>query len=380
MSNRRHVAVFTGTRADFGLLRPVVSRLTAEPGLDVGLIVGGTHHDERFGATLDEVQASGLPVSEVLRIPIGDDAAAIAHTTGATTAAVADAFDRKPPALAIVLGDRYEALGFATACLLSRVPLAHIHGGETTHGAVDDAIRHAITQMAELHFVAASAFADRVMQMGARPDSVHVTGAPGLDAIATTLAAGTDSRSIVESRVGDLPDARPIFLLAHHPETRSAQDPAVAIGAILDVLLAIDGSLVLTSAPNADWDSRRIMAELAERRDRVPDRIRFVASFGHRPFVHAMALADVMVGNSSAGVIEAPFVGTPSVTVGGRQSGRPLADTVFQCGTEPHEIAAAVDHALHCPTPAAMRSTVYGDGDASGRIARIVTDFVTAAT
>lgn len=371
------VAIFTGTRAEFGLLQPVGQALLSTRGLEPSFIVGGTHTDPEFGSTMTEIDASGLPVGAVLPAPaFGTDNVAISQIASSTLAGSAEALERLSPRLALVLGDRYESLAFATACLLARIPLAHIHGGEITRGAVDDSIRNAITQMADLHLVAAVPFADRVKGMIDNVDSVHVTGAPGLDAIRTALDHDDASRDVVESLTGPLPDSGPIVLLAHHPESRSADDQGQIMASILDALLDDERSVILTSAPNADWGRDEIATVLHQYRTRHPDRIRFVASFGHHGFAHAMALADLMIGNSSAGVIEAPLVGTPSITVGDRQTGRPLAETVIACGTTPFALRTAIDQARQFSKSGRRASTLYGDGYASDRIAGHVKDFL----
>ena len=361
--------VFTGTRADFGLLRPVIDQLSLQPALDVLVVAGGSHFSAEFGSTVDEITGAGYAVDWRVETDLSENnELGIARATADTLASVARAIDQLRPDIGLVLGDRYEALGFATACLLCRVPLAHVHGGETTAGAVDDAIRHAITQMATLHFVAAEPFAERVLRMGADPERIVISGAPGLDTVLEVMPEVEDPRALVESIVGPLPEVGPIFLVAFHPETRSASDPGDVMRTILEVLLGFDGSTLLVSAPNADW-GRDSIADVVEALETAqPDRVRSVASFGHRAYIAAMMIADVVVGNSSSGVIEAPLIGTPTVNVGRRQEGRPLSRSIYSSSVERADIERAIFAALKFERDESDTDSVYGRGDASHRI------------
>lgn len=360
---------FTGTRADFGLLRPVISRIRDHNALSLQIAAGGTHFSEQYGNTADEITDAGFTIDWAVDVGMsGDSGFDITRVAAETTSSVAGAIQKLEPDVALVLGDRYEALAFATACLLCGVPLAHIHGGETTEGAIDDAIRHAITQMSTLHFVAAAPFADRVIAMGALASNVSVVGAPGLDSVKTTMSRLDDPQAVTESHVGPLPDAGPIFLLAFHPETRSTADQGAVVGEIIDVLLRVESSTVIASAPNADW-GRDAVADTVESAHRAqPDRVRLVRSFGHEGYVAAMMTADVVVGNSSSGIIEAPLVGTPTVDIGNRQQGRPTESSVFHSGVDRADIAVAVERALEVGRTRPRGSTVYGDGEAGRRI------------
>jgi len=369
--------VFTGTRADFGLLRPVLEAISATDGLEVVLVAGGTHFSAAYGRTIDEIVKSGFEVAWSVDVDVSAASdRQIAEATAATLASVAEAIESFSPDVGLVLGDRYEALAFATACLLSRVPLAHIHGGETTEGAIDDAIRNAMTQMADVHFVAAIPFAERVISMGADPESVYVVGAPGLDTVRCVLESTTDPLPVVEQITGALDNAGPVFLVSFHPESRSQEESGDVMQRLLTVLLAYEDSVLLISAPNADWGRNEIVDVVESARSADPERIRVVASFGHRPYVAAMMAADVVVGNSSSGIIEVPFTGTASVNIGNRQLGRPLAASVFQSSTASTEIAAAVDAALGWVKVGGDSFSLYGDGRAGPLIAQHLLEYL----
>lgn len=361
--------VFTGTRADFGLLRPAMELIDQHDRLDLKVVAGGSHFSPKFGHTVDEITEAGFDIDWKIETDIDVDSGRhIATATAQTLAAAADAADMLSPDIGLVLGDRYEALGFASACLLSRVPIAHVHGGEVTTGAVDDAIRNAITQMATLHFAAAEPFADRIVQMGASSDAVFVVGAPGLDTVKSVMADIDDPRSVLEEKTGVLAPAGPIFLVSFHPESRSPIDPGVVMQRIIDELLAVDDSTLVISAPNSDWGRNAIANVVDRAQAREADRVRVVASFGHRAYIAAMMAADVVVGNSSSGIIEAPLTGTPTVNIGDRQRGRPQAASVTQATTDGPDIARAVSASLSFTADAPAAPSLFGDGDASRQI------------
>lgn len=359
--------VFTGTRADFGLLRGLLQLMHSSAEIELQLVVGGSHFAEEYGRTVNEIVDTGIPITTEIRCaPNGDTALAITAAAAHTQAAAAEAIAALTPDLAVVLGDRYEALAFATACMFARLPLAHIHGGETTEGAIDDAIRHAITQMSSLHFVAADDFRRRVIAMGAQPTAVFTFGAPGLDTVRHVIESINDPHSVLEEVAGPTTSGGPLFLVSYHPETRSVVDQGDSMRVILDALLEFEDSRLLVSAPNADWGRNAVAEEAAAAQNRVPERVRVIPSFGHRPYIAAMLCADVVVGNSSSGVIEVPFTGTPSVNVGDRQKGRPMAPSVVQTKCSRVEILGAVQTAL--ARGRSERSTMFGDGNASQRI------------
>ncbi|MEZ5342983.1 MAG: UDP-N-acetylglucosamine 2-epimerase, partial [Acidimicrobiales bacterium] len=241
----RRLLVFTSARSDYGILRPLLRRLQAASELELGLFVTGTHLEEAHGATVTEIEADAMPIVARERIVSSDDSwVGSARLTSRSIEASAAVLDRWQPDLALVLGDRVEALGFAIACHYAQLPLAHLHGGEVTSGAIDDSCRHAITKFASLHLAAAAEFGDRIVQLGERPESVHVIGALGLDSILE------DQRLIGES-----PRDTGRVLVTYHPATSGDEGSLETATAMLHACIEADPLEVLVTLPNADHGS-----------------------------------------------------------------------------------------------------------------------------
>jgi UDP-hydrolysing UDP-N-acetyl-D-glucosamine 2-epimerase len=300
---------------------------------------------------------------------IDDDApAAVAAATGRGVAGFGAEFARRRPDLLVVLGDRYEMLGAALAALPFGLPVAHLHGGEVTEGAIDEQIRHAITKLAHLHFPAAEPYAARVRQLGEEAWRVHCCGAPGLDRL---RARATLSREALGQRLGR-PLGRPTLLVTFHPETLAAADVPRHAEELTAALEKVDGEIVAT-APGADTGHRAISAALERLAGRRPA-TQVVTTLGDDVYCSLLREADVMVGNSSSGLIEAPTFGLPVVNVGDRQRGRLRAANVLDTGHDREAIAEAIRQALDPAFRRRLAGLVnpYGDGHAAPRIARIL--------
>ena len=370
MTARRRVCVVTATRAEYGLLYWLLKALEADASVELQLVVTGTHLCANFGMTVRQIEADGFPIADRVQMLLHDDSPrGIAKSMGLATLGLADTFARLEPDVVVLLGDRYEMLAAAQTAMIARIPIAHIHGGEATEGLIDEAIRHAITKMSHLHFVAADAFRQRVLQLGEAPERVWVVGATGLDNIARLPLL---SRAELEAHL-QLEFASPTFLVTYHPVTLHHEDPAVAMETLLRVLDETGGTIILTGV-NADTGARAIR-ETAERFARQrPGRVALVESLGALRYLSAIHHADVVVGNSSSGLIEAPAVGTPTIDIGERQRGRLRADSVIHCSADEADLRGAVAAAL---TPAhqalsARRQTPYGTPGAAERIAQVL--------
>jgi len=366
----RRICVFTATRAEYGLLRPVVAELVADPGVEVRLLVAGTHLATGHGDTVREVEADALaPFERVEHVLASDTPVGVATSMGLGLIGVAGALDRLAPDLLVVLGDRYEALAAAAAAHLARVPVAHLHGGESTAGAADDAFRHALTKLAALHLVAAEPFRRAVLALGEDPARVHVVGAPGLDALRTLEPL---DRATLERDLG-LALRDPVLLVAYHPATLG-EPPAAGVAALLAALDRTPAATVVLTGPNADAGGGAVAERLAAWAAANAGRARLVASLGTRRWGSLLRLAAAIVGNSSSGIIEAPAVGLPTVNVGARQAGRPRAASVTDVPAEAGAITAAIAQALSPAGRARAAAAVspYGDGRAAGRIARLL--------
>jgi UDP-hydrolysing UDP-N-acetyl-D-glucosamine 2-epimerase len=365
----RAIGVVTVARSDYGHLLSLLEALRDAPDVELGVYVAGSHLSPGFGRTADLVEADGWPIAARVDMGIDDDTpAAIAQATGRGVIGFAGTFAHRRPELLVVLGDRYEMLSAALAALPFALPVAHLHGGEVTEGAIDEQVRHAITKLAHLHFVAAEPYAARIRQLGEEPWRVHCCGAPGLDRL---RGRATLSREALGSRLGR-PLGRPTLLVTFHPETLAVADVPRQAEELTAALEAVEGDVVAT-APGADTANRAIADALQRLAARRPA-TRVLTTLGDEVYCSLLREADVMVGNSSSGLVEAPTFGLPVVNVGDRQRGRLRAANVLDVTADRAAIAEALRRALD---PAFRRSLAglanpYGDGHAASRIARVL--------
>lgn len=365
------VHVVTGTRAEYGILRPLLARLEDSETFEMGLIVTGTHLSERYGETVREVEADGYRI--VARIPLDLDDDSEAGVTQAAAQALAGfgeaIADERPDAM-LVLGDRIEILAAATAALLARVPVVHLHGGEVTLGAIDDAVRHSITKMGWLHLTATELARDRVVQMGEDPARVFATGALGVD---NAVSLAKRSREELEAEFGPL-FGRRTAVVTYHPVTLDAGTAEAQAEQLVEALRRVPDLNVVMTAPNSDAGNRAVYRVFQAFAAEKPESARLFTSLGSRNYMSLVEHADVVVGNSSSGVIEAPSLGTPSVDVGDRQEGRERGPSVLHAENDADSIASAIAEALSEPVRriAAARENPYGDGHAADRIIAIL--------
>jgi UDP-hydrolysing UDP-N-acetyl-D-glucosamine 2-epimerase len=365
----RAIGVVTVARSDYGHLTPLLHALHAAPDVELLVYVAGSHLAARFGRTASLVEADGWPVAARVDMHIDDDAPeAIAAATGHGVTGFAREFARRTPDLLVVLGDRYEMLSAAVAALSFALPVAHLHGGEVTEGAIDEQIRHAITKLAHLHFPAAEPYAARLRQLGEEPWRVHCCGAPGLDRL---QGQATLSRTALAERL-ELALGHPTMLATFHPETLAAADVPRQVGELTAALERLPGDLVIT-APGADTAHRAVSAALEALTVRRPA-TRLVTALGDEAYCSLLREVDVMVGNSSSAIIEAPTFELPAVNIGDRQHGRLRAANVIDVGHDRAAIAAAVRRALDPGFRKRLAGLVnpYCDGHAAPRIARVL--------
>ncbi|MEW5726371.1 MAG: UDP-N-acetylglucosamine 2-epimerase [Pseudomonadota bacterium] len=340
MTERRRIAVLTTARSDFCILRPVLSAMREVASLQPLVIAGGAHLSPRFGSTWADIPAAGFEISAKLDfLGSGDRPSDIAHSMARALELAADSLADLSPDVLVVLGDRWETLAVASAAAVLGTPIAHLHGGELSIGAIDDCFRHAITKLSHLHFVATEAYAARVRQLGEEEWRITVCGAPGLDNLKSQPILPPAALS--EALGTALPER---FILATlHPVTTLPGSAGRHVSEFLSALDAVGRPVVFTLA-GADAGGDTINAAIAEFVTRRTD-CRVVASFGAF-YASALAAADAMVGNSSSGIIEAASFRLPVVNVGPRQDGRDRGGNVIDCGHESAEIAAALCKAL----------------------------------
>lgn len=337
-SSVKRIAVFTGTRAEFGLLTPILRELSSDESVELTLIVAGSHLSSLHGMTVTDIEREGFRVdARVEMLLASDSSSAATKSLGIALIDLASIFERFRPELLLVLGDRYEVLAAATAATLAGIPIAHLHGGEITEGAFDDSIRHAVTKLSHLHFVATSEFGRRVRQLGEEDSRIFVVGAPTVDAI-SSLAPLT--RTQLEAEVG-FSLSKEFALVIYHPSTIPGESASDAVGAIFRAVDRHDDVMPLCFLPNADptyGDVRAAIESFVESRPNA----RLIASLPHGLFLSLLRQASVIVGNSSAGIVEAPLLGTATVNVGQRQEGRPRAPSVLDVPPDEQEIYGAL--------------------------------------
>lgn len=365
------VVVVTATRAEYGLLRPVIGRLAAgqEPGLR--LVVTGAHLSARLGATVSEIEADGFPMDARLPIFSDDPAEPVARTIARTMTVFDDYFAARRPDAVLLLGDRFEIFAVAAAAAARHIPIAHISGGDVTLGAADEYYRHCISKMAALHFPSCADSAARLVRMGEEPGRVFCVGGLG-DQNIRTLPKMT-RQELCSSTGFDL--MQPFALVTFHPETgANAPDPALQSAALCQAMEAVKGIFWLITGSNADVGGEICSAAMRAFAAAHPGRAGFVQSLGLKRYLSAMEYASLVAGNSSSGVVETPSFGVPTVNIGNRQAGRILCANVLSCGGEAGEIEAALRRAL-TPEFAALAKTArspYNGGDTAGKIVRVL--------
>ena len=359
----------TATRAEYGLLRPVVRALRASGAFRVSLLVTGAHLSEAYGETVREIERDDMPIAARIPILSGDDTPrGVSGTMANALNGFAAYFEAHRPDALLVLGDRYEILAVCCAAMNARIPIFHLHGGETTQGAVDEAIRHSITKMSLLHFTSNEQHRRRVIQLGEQPDRVFNVGAPGVE---NALHVPLLSKEELAESVG-LPLQKPYAVVTFHPVTLEDEPPERQLFELFAAMDAFDLEYIITKA-NADAGGlaiNRAVDDYAAKRDNVAA----FDSLGLVRYLSAVKYCAFVAGNSSSGILEAPSFGVPTVNIGDRQKGRMQAESVLQCAPARADIARAFAQAL---TPAFQNKAAhavnpYGDGDTSGKIVAIL--------
>lgn len=371
---KRKVAVFTGTRAEYGLLYWLMKDIQASTHLELQVIVSGMHLSPEFGDTWKLIEQDGFRIDAKVEMLLSSDTpVGVVKSMGLGTLGFADALDRLRPDILVVLGDRFEVLAIVQAALIMRIPVAHLHGGEITEGAYDDAIRHAISKMAHLHFVAAEPYRRRVIQLGESPDRVFNVGAIGLDHLRRSPKIDFDE--LAESLGFAL--RAPYLLVTYHPVTLLEEDPEQSFIALLEALDKFPEHQIILTYPNADNGGRAIIPLLEAYAHRQPGRVLAIPSLGFRRYLSAVSAATAVVGNSSSGIIEVPAFGIPTVNIGTRQKGRLAADSVLHCEPNSNAIELAIRQALSPEFAEASKTVInpYGQGNAAEAIVNVLERF-----
>ncbi len=355
----RKIVYVSGTRADFGLMKSTLLSAANHPVLDVSICVTGMHLSPRFGDTVKEIESSGLRICG--RIPVDTEetsGAAMARAIGMEVGAMVDLFEKERPNLVLVLGDRGEQLAGTLAAIHLNIPVAHLHGGERS-GTVDEPIRHAISKLAHYHWVATEGSKQRLIRMGEREDHIFVTGAPGLDGLKEMAQRSREELC----REQQLDPNQPVALVVFHPVLQEADQAGHQAEQLMEALM--DCSLqTMVLMPNADAGGNRIRETLERYRSR--SEVRLAVHMPRTDFVSWLAAADIMVGNSSSGIIESGTFGLPVVNIGNRQNGRERNSNVHDVSTDRSAIAREVAKIIKAGK--SPMKNIYGDGQTGHRI------------
>lgn len=357
----RKICVVTGSRAEYGQLYWLMKAIDDDPALALQVVVTGSHLMDEFGKTVGAIEADGIRIDRRVEMPLGQDTVVeVTKALGQATCGFADAFAELKPELIVLLGDRYELLAAAEAAMIARIPIAHIHGGELTEGLIDEAIRHSITKMSHYHFVASKVYGRRVVQLGEDPQRVFVYGTPGLDNLVKLPLL---SRTALEKELG-FRLGKPAFLVTYHPLTLSAVPSAEGTKSLCRALDHFENARIVFTKSNADPQGISINREIDQYVKRKNCSAAVFASLGQLKYLSLMKEVDVVIGNSSSGVIEAPSFNKATVNIGDRQRGRLKAKSVIDSGESEPEIVAAIEKALSPGFQRSLRKVIspYGRG------------------
>ena len=338
----RKICVVTGTRAEYGLLCRLMRLIHESPDTQLQVVATNMHLSPKYGNTYLYIEHDGFKID--YKIPIidenaKDDAVATVKSMAKALSGFADAYNELKPDLVVVLGDRYEILAAAEAAMIERIPIAHIHGGEVTEGAYDDAIRHSITKMSHLHFTSTEEYRKRVLQLGEQPDRVFYVGAPGVENIKKFPLMGKEE---VEESVNFKLDENTI-LVTYHPVTLGEHTAEKDIKEFIAALEERKDLRVFFTMPNSDTGSQAIVDAINEFVANNPNRSIAYKSLGIKRYLSVMKYAGAVVGNSSSGLLEVPSFGIPTLNIGDRQKGRMAADSVYNCETDKNSILEGLD-------------------------------------
>lgn len=362
---RKTITAVTTSRADYGVFRPVLRRIANASDLDLELMVTGSHLAPLYGHTVEQIEADGFRIRDRIETLLANDSPyAVAQSMGLTMLGFAQAYARAKPELLLVLGDRYEMFAAAAAAVPMKIPIAHIHGGETTEGAIDEAFRHGLTKMSHLHFAATEEYRDRILQLGEQPNRVIVSGAPSLDNLNDLKLL---SQEELEQRLSFSLE-QPFLLVTFHPVTLQYEEAASQFQQLLVALEQFNTRVVFTY-PNADT-SGQVIIRMIESYVAKHDNAVAVTTLGTQAYFSLMKLAHAMVGNSSSGIIEAASFHLPVVNIGIRQQGRVRGANVIDCDVVAADILSSLR--LACSTnfhrSISGMANPYGDGRAAERI------------
>ena len=360
----RKIAVFTGTRSEYGLLYWIISGLQKSPIAELQLIVGGMHLSKEFGYTISQIRDDGFKVSAELDfLSTTNTHLGISKSMSSALISASNSFESLQPDLLVILGDRYESFAVAQAAMLARIPIAHIHGGEITEGLIDEAIRHSLTKMSHLHFSSTDEYSLRIQQLGENPNHIFNFGAPGIDNInKLNLLSRKDLSELMSFNL-----TKDFFIVTHHPVTLLDNSGIEELQNLLSILDEYQQFQLVISYPNADANNSDVIKILRAYAEREPQRIYLTKSLGQLKYLSCMSHAKLVIGNSSSGIIEAPSFKIPTINIGSRQRGRVKGKTIISCDGEAQTIKESIELSLSKKFRDSCQDAInpYGDGNAS---------------
>ncbi|MED2256170.1 UDP-N-acetylglucosamine 2-epimerase [Brevibacillus parabrevis] len=369
--NKRKICVVTGTRAEYGLLYWLMKEIEDDESFELQVAVTGMHLSPEFGLTYKMIEQDGFKIDEKIEMLLSSDTpVGIATSLGLGTIGFASAFERLKPDILVVLGDRFETMAAAQAAMIARIPIAHLYGGEVTEGAIDEAIRHSITKMAHYHFVSTDSYRRRVIQLGEHPDRVFNVGAIGLENICRMqLLTKTELEESIDFSLGEVN-----FLVTYHPVTLDRIGPKETMMELFAALDYFPDAKIIFTKPNSDTDGRIISQMIDEYVSKNPSRSIAFTSLGQLRYLSAIQHVDLVLGNSSSGIIEVPSFKKPTINLGNRQRGRLRTDSIIDCEEQRSSIINAIQLGISKEFQRKLQTfrSPYGEGDVSLKIIEIL--------
>lgn len=367
----RKIAVVTGTRSEYGLLYWIIHEIKNDPELELQLIVTGMHLSPEFGLTINQIENNGFPVCKKVEILLSSDTAVgISKSMGLAMISFADVFAELQPDIVLIVGDRFEIFSVAATAMMARIPIAHCHGGEITEGAIDESIRHANTKMSHIHFVSTNEYRKRVIQLGENPACVFNVGALGIENINRIQLLDKDAfQSSINFELGDFS-----ALVTFHPATLDKDSAENQFKILLSALKEFPELKLIITKANADADGRIINQMIDEFVSIYPERSCAFVSLGQLRYLSALKHVNMVIGNSSSGILEAPSFHIPTINIGERQRGRIMADSVIQCSNEKEAICNSIKKASDKEFLSFCKNVVnpYDNGNASEKILHVL--------
>lgn len=368
---KKNICVLTGTRAEYGLLKPLMDLIHKSEILNLQVLVTGSHLSPEFGLTYKGIEEDGFRIDEKVEMLLSSDSAnGIVKSMGVGMICFADAFERLKPEAIVILGDRYEMLTAASAASVFKIPSVHLHGGEITEGAYDDAFRHAITKLSHLHFTSTEDHRNRVIQLGEHPDTVYNVGAIGLDNV---KGLNLLDREALEKDL-KLQFKKYNYQVSYHPETLSNLSSLEQFEILLQALEEQQDSMFVFTKSNADTDGRIINTMIDSFVQKHPENMYAFTSLGSLRFLSLLNECDAIIGNSSSGIIEAPSLNVATINIGDRQKGRTQAASVINCRADCKEIKSAIIKTKDSDFASKLNhiKNPYGEGNTAIKILQVL--------